>query len=220
MDPIGRAMAALWPEAEAVNLLDDGLSIDRAEEGETLSAALTGRFLTLGDYAVGPMHAAGILATCSAFGPALDQLKAKLPVPVVKPNEPMFRAALASGRRIAMLATFAPAVASMEEEFRGLAADLRPGASLTSIVVPGAIAALRAGDAETHNRLVAAAAAGLDDFDAIMLAHFSTSRALEAVRAATDIPVFAAPEAAVAAMRAAVEAAFADYDAEKGPVTR
>lgn len=207
MEPIAKAMAALWPEAEPVNLLDDALSIDRAhDDGETLSPDLVQRFLDLGGYAAGPMRGAGILATCSAFGPALDQLRDGLSIPVVKPNEPMFRAALKAGNRITMLATFGPAVSSMEEEFRALAAELGSDAKLTSIVVPGAIEALRAGDAATHNRLVAEAAAHLSDTDAIMLAHFSTSRALEAVRAVTDIPVFAAPEAAVQSIRQLVEA--------------
>ena len=44
MEPIARAMAAIWPEAEAANLLDDGLSIDRAREGDALSPELAGRF--------------------------------------------------------------------------------------------------------------------------------------------------------------------------------
>ena len=206
MEPISAAMAALWPEAEAVNLLDDGLSADRAAEGDgEVSEALSDRFLTLGAYAAGPMRAAGILATCSAFGAALDRLQGVSPIPVVKPNEPMFRAAIASGSRIAMLATFAPAVPSMEDEFRELAAGINPDARLESHVVPGAIAALRAGDAVTHNRLVVEAAAGLHGFDAIMLAHFSTARALAEVRAVTDTPVFAAPEAAVEAIRSQVE---------------
>lgn len=206
MEPISAAMAALWPEAEAVNLLDDGLSLDRATEGDgEVSEVLAGRFLTLGAYAAGPMRAAGILATCSAFGAALDQLQGVSPIPVVKPNEPMFHAAIASGSKIAMLATFAPAVPSMEDEFRDLAARINPGAMLESHIVAGAMTALRAGDAATHNRLVAEAAAGLRGFDAIMLAHFSTSRALADVRAATEIPVFAAPEAAVEAIRQQVE---------------
>lgn len=206
MDPVSKAMAALWPEAEPANLLDDALSLDRAGNDEALSPELIQRFLELGAYAAGPMRASGILATCSAFGPALDQLRERMSIPVVKPNEPMFRAAIKAGQRITMLATFAPAVSSMEEEFRMLAAEIGGGAKLTSIVVPGAIDALRSGDAATHNKLVAEAAAKLSDTDAIMLAHFSTSRALDAVRGATEIPIFAAPEAAVQSIRQLVEA--------------
>ncbi|MBP5979874.1 MAG: hypothetical protein KA748_06685 [Halomonas sp.] len=201
MGPIHRAMHDMWPEAESVNLLDDALSIDRAQEGETLSDPLIARFEALGRYAAGPMRAAGILATCSAFGSALNVLAANLAIPVVKPNEPMFEAAIAAGPRIAMLATFAPAVASMEVEFKALA----PDGDLTSIVVPGAIEALRRGDAATHNRLIAETATHLRGYDAVMLAHFSTSRALADVQVVTDLPVFSAPESAVNRIRSLVE---------------
>jgi hypothetical protein len=42
------------------------------------------------------------------------------------------------------------------------------------------------------------------DHDAVMLAHFSTSRAAESVRAEIEVPVFAAPEAAVTRMKTLV----------------
>ena len=64
---------------------------------------------------------------------------------------------------------------------------------------------LRAGDAEAHNRLVAGRAPELGDCDAIMLAHFSTSRAAADVRKVVGVPVLTAPHAAVERMRVMVE---------------
>ena len=61
--------------------------------------------------------------------------------------------------------------------------------------------AVRTGDEATHNRLVSEAAAKLDGFDAITLAHFSTARARQAVQAVTTIPVLTSPDAAVAKLR-------------------
>ncbi|MCT7664139.1 aspartate/glutamate racemase family protein [Shinella kummerowiae] len=203
MEPVQSAMAKLWPQAEVVNLLDDGLTIDRAKEGPELSAALTERFVDFGRYAH-RIGADGILVTCSAFGPAIEKMAAELPVPVLKPNEAMFRAALAAGKRIGMLATFGPAVATMEDEFAAMREEIGSEASLDTTVVPDAIDRLRKGDAEAHNRLVAARAPDFAGHDAIMLAHFSTSRAAEAVRAVVGIAVFSAPEAAVSRMRALV----------------
>lgn len=203
MEPVHSAMARLWPDAEVVNLLDDGLSIDRAKEGPALSAALTERFVDFGRYAH-RIGADGILVTCSAFGPAIERMAAELPVPVLKPNEAMFRAALSAGRRIGMLATFAPAVATMEDEFAEAREAAGSASTLDTIVVADAIDRLRKGDVQTHNRLVAARAAEFSGHDAIMLAHFSTSRAAEAVRAVVDIPVLSAPDAAVLRMRALV----------------
>jgi hypothetical protein len=66
------------------------------------------------------------------------------------------------------------------------------------------MAALKAGDADEHNRLLAQAAPRLAHCDAIMLAHFSTSRALDAVSAAFDGPVLTSPAAAVDKIRRAL----------------
>jgi Asp/Glu/hydantoin racemase len=203
MDPVKAAMASLWPEAETVNLLDDGLTIDRAKEGPDLSEELIQRFVDFGSYAQ-RIGADGILITCSAFGPAIDRMEQELPLPILRPNEAMFREAIAAGDRIGMLATFAPSVATMEEEFRQFAAEAGAAATLETIVVPDAIDLLRAGDADAHNRLVAELAPRFADHDAIMLAHFSTSRAAERVRSEVDVPVLAAPEAAVTRMKALV----------------
>lgn len=199
MMPVASAMERLWPTADAFNLLDDALSADRAKEGDTLSEALTERFVDMGRYAC-RAGADGILVTCSAFGTAIDRMADALPVPVVKPNEAMFRAAMAAGRRIGMLATFAPSVATMTEEFDAFKAEMNADATLTTIVVDRAIDLLRKGDADAHNSLVAHRAPEFAEFDAIMLAHFSTSRAAEMTRACVSVPVFCAPDAAVERM--------------------
>jgi Asp/Glu/hydantoin racemase len=199
MAPIMRAFASEWPEATVSHLLDEALTYDRAQSHE-LTEEVIRRFLRLAEYAY-DRKPDGILATCSAFGPAIERVANALPIPVCKPNQPMFEAALTCGRRIAMIATFAPSVVTMEEEFREAAERLNPHATLTSYIVPDAMKALRAGDEATHNRLVAERAATLEGFDAIMLAHFSTSSALAAAQAKVSCPVFTAPESAVVQLR-------------------
>lgn len=203
MTPIHEAFNDLWPEAETVNLLDDGLTIDRAKE-ERLSPLLSDRFVALGQYGYS-MDAQGILVTCSAFGPAIDQLAASLPIPVLKPNEAMFEAALQQGKRIGMLATFGPSLVTMCEEFERYAELTGSPATLETMLVPDAIDLLRNGDVSSHNRLVAEAAPKLSHCDAIMLAHFSTSRAAESVRGRVSVPVLTAPHAAVNKLRTALE---------------
>lgn len=202
MQPIHQSFQQLWPEAERVNLLDDGLTIDRARDAD-LTPAMIDRFVRFGRYGY-EMGAAGILVTCSAFGPAIDQMKAALPVPVLKPNETMFRAALQQGKRIGMLATFAPAVVTMTDEFNEFVAKTGSDATLKTLIVDDAIDLLRRGDVEAHNHLVAARAPELADCDVIMLAHFSTSRAAVAVKEQVSVPVLSAPDAAVLLMKSLV----------------
>jgi Asp/Glu/hydantoin racemase len=121
--PVEAAFRELWPEAECCNLLDDSLSLDRERDG-VLTAAMSRRIAALAEYAAAT-GAVGILFTCSAFGQAIEAAAARAAVPMLKPNEAMFEAALAAGRRIGMLATFAPSVPSMEAEFRDMAAMRR-----------------------------------------------------------------------------------------------
>lgn len=205
MDPVCAAMKSLWQQAEAVNLLDESLSLDRAREGAELSEPLTRRFISLGRQAI-EGSADGILITCSAFGPAIERLSAEVAVPVLMPNEAMFREALSLGQNIGMIATFEPAIATMEDEFRDFSAQAGSKTRLTTVLARGAIESLRRGDVADHNRRVAEAAESLASCDAIMLAHFSTSRATEAVRAAVKTSVLTAPESAVARMKQLVEA--------------
>ncbi len=200
MVPIQQSFAARWPEAEIVDLLDSSLSVDRAKDHD-LTPRMFERFMELGTYAH-RIGADGILVTCSAFGPAIERMGRELAIPVLKPNDAMFQAALSQGMRIGMLATFAPSVLTMTNEFDDYVRETGSKATLRTIVVDGAMDALRKGDAETHNRLVAARAPELADCDAIMLAHFSTSRAYAQTCAAVPVPVLTSPDSAVDRMRA------------------
>ena len=197
--PVEAAFGELWPEAECVNILDDSLSIDR-ERDQMLTTAMTRRIIALAEYghATG---AAGILFTCSAFGRAIEAAAERLPVPVLKPNEAMFEAALTAGQRIGMLATFAPSVTSMEEEFRQMAAMWHSPATIETYCVPGAMAALKDGDTIAHDRLVSEAAPRFGDHDAVLLAHFSTSRAAAAASTKLGRPVLTSPASAVAKLK-------------------
>lgn len=199
MEPIRQTFASSWPEADVVNLLEDSLSPDRAKQS-AITEALTDRIEALTKYAR-QIGSDAVLFTCSAFGRAIEHAATTVDIPVLKPNEAMFEAAIRTGGRTAMLYTFAPARQGMEVEFHEEAAKINPSATIASFLVEGAIDAIRAGDAETHNRLIAEAAAEIAGFDAIILAHFSTARARGSVEAKTNIPVLTSPDAAVVKLR-------------------
>lgn len=191
--PIEAAFRELWPEPTLMNLLDDSLSADLSRDGR-LTPAMTERFLTLARYAHGT-GADGILFSCSAFGPCIEACAAALPIPVLKPNEAAIEEAMAHGRRIGLLATFPGTLASMPPEFP-------PGTDLVPCLAEGAMAALDAGDLETHDRLAAEASAKLADCDAILLGQFSLARAAPRVSAATGRPVVTTPGSAVRKLKA------------------
>lgn len=205
IQPVEDAFVKHWPEVERINLFDDSLSPDRERDGE-LTASMTRRVAALADYAFSA-GANAVLYTCSAFGEAIDAVKRQHLAPVLKPNEAMFEEALACGARIGMLATFEPSVASMQAEFEAVAQADGRRVKLETICVPEAMAALKAGDSATHNRLLTDAAVNLTGCDALMLAHFSTSRAAAAVAANVKCPVLTSPGSAVLALRRAIEQA-------------
>jgi Asp/Glu/hydantoin racemase len=191
--PIEAAFAEAWPEARLMNLLDDSLAPDLAREGR-LTEAMTQRFLTLARYAAGT-GAQGILFSCSAFGPCIEACARDLtPMPVLKPNEAAIEEVAGLGRRIGLLATFPGTLASMPPEFPA-------GVTVVPCLAEGAMAALDAGDAALHDRLVEAAAPALRDCDAILLGQFSLARAAPMVARATGRPVVTTPGSAVRKLR-------------------
>src|SRR5215218_9522737 len=142
--PIEAAFAKAWPEARLMNLLDDSLSADLARDGK-LTDAMTERFLKLGRYAAATGSDA-ILFTCSAFGPCIEAVaRAHAPMPVLKPNEAMIEQAVTKGRKIGLLSSFPPTLASMPREFPS-------SIELVPKLAEGAMAALDKGDRVIHDR--------------------------------------------------------------------
>ena len=195
MDPTEQAFSELWPEADTFHLLDSSLSTDRAAAGE-LTDDLSQRIIGMADYAV-ERGVDGVLYCCSAFGPAIEAATDKSPVPVLKPNEAMFESALDVGGDLVMLVTFEGSIASMEQEFVEMKTARGSDASLRTVFVEGAREAIDRGDAETHNHLIAEAAADVGACSAVLLAHFSMDRARADVAASVSVPVLSPPSESV-----------------------
>jgi len=205
IDPIEEAASRLWPDAETISILEEGLAVDRARS-DALTPALADRIVQLARYAEGT-GADGILYTCSAFGTAIETAASTSPLPVMKPNEAMFDAAFSYGDRVSMIYTFEPAAGGLAEEFREEAERRGSEAVLTTVFCKGALDAKRAGDQETHDRLIAETAAAIDDADVIMLAQFSMASAASLARDLSAKPILTSPEAAILAIKHRVEEA-------------
>jgi len=201
--PIRDAFARLWPEANTADLLDASLSADLAVAG-TLNAAMHARFLTLGRYAAsgtGSHDTRAILFTCSAFGPAIEAVKADLPIPVMRPNEAAFAEALEIGPRIALVVTFAPSLPALTRELQEMAAAQGKPVQITPVLAGGALPALKAGDGAGHDNAVLRACKDLGPQDAIVLGQFSLARATRVLQPRAGCPVLTTPDSAVRALR-------------------
>src|SRR5688572_13136878 len=205
MDAAVRAFTADWPEARVSNLLDDSLFAWVRETGGVVPE-MYDVFRNLTRHMVG-RGADGILFTCSAFRQVIDACIEEFELPILKPNDAMIEKALDAGGRIAVMATVGPTIPSISVEIEEMAAARGRRVELVPYVVDGAFDALASGDAATHDRLVAEGARDIANCDAIVLAQFTLSRAVPAVQAVNDTPIYNSPGAAVARMREMVRAA-------------
>lgn len=204
LSPAHAAFAAQWPQALCFDLLDTSLAVDLGAAGR-LDAPLMERIQSLADYATRYPGKGGrtraILFTCSAFGPAIDAVKTRLPLPVLKPNEAAFEEALALGSSFGILVTFGPSREPLAAELHAMAAARGRRVTVKSIFAEGALAALTAGDTAAHDRLAAEACRGLEGVDALILGQFSLARAAPGIRRIAPVPVLTTPDCAVRALR-------------------
>lgn len=208
IQPVAAAFDHWWPQAQRMNLLDDRLSQDLVAAG-SLNADIVRRLAGLAHYATA-WGAQGLLFTCSAFGPAIDEVKRTVGLPALKPNEAMFDDALdlcarpGGGGRIGLLTTFAPAAQSMHEELQAVLHQRQLSIPIESAWAHGAMEALNAGDTATHDRLVVEQARSLAACDVVMLGQFSMARAQHLVAKATGKTVLTSPDSAVRRLKAAL----------------
>jgi Asp/Glu/hydantoin racemase len=198
--PIQHAFKEGWPEARLSNLLDDDLVPAYTREGG-LTPHITERICALALYAA-RTGADGILFTCSVFPQAEDLAKQLVRVPLLKPDEAMFVAALEAGARIGVVATNPPAAPAAAAQLR-MAAEARGIAiQVLESVAEGAFAIGNSGDAATHDRMVVEAAERIADrVDVLCLAQVSMAMARAAVQAKVPVPVLTSPAAAVARLK-------------------
>ncbi len=206
--PIRAAFSSGWPGAFTFDLLETSLAIDRAAVGE-LDQAMYDRFETLARYAAGTIgqggHTEAILFTCSAFGPAIGAVKSKLNIPVFRPNEAAFAEALELGARIGLIVSFLPSRDSLRDELLAMAAEAGRQVSVEVAMAEGALEALKNGDGDRHDALIAHAAERLGSVDVLVLGQFSMARAAPGLRGAGRPPVLTTPDSAARAIRAKLE---------------
>jgi len=198
IDPIVASFRANWPQARLANLLEESWMPDLADDGK-LTDAMIERFVMIGHYCV-KTGADAILFTCSAFGPAIDEVRRQLKIPVLKPNEAMYEQLVAKSCSASLMATFPPSIPAMVTEIADMAKAQGTEVKLTTQLVDGALAALQNKRPEEHNQLIAELA-GKQQCDVIAFAQFSMSPALKLAVQRTRTPILTTPDSAVAKLK-------------------
>lgn len=136
------------------------------------------------------------LVTCSSIGRAVDMAAELYEQPVLRVDRAMAEKAVATGRRIGVIATLSTTLDPTAELVRRVAAEQGRDVEIVEHLCAGAFDAVMAGDGATHDRIVSAALTdSLADVDAIVLAQASMARVVAALPdGAVKVPVLASPE--------------------------
>lgn len=198
--PVTAALASRHlPGVEVLNLLDDRIVADLSAGGSA-AASVPGRLAHLAADAK-EAGAEVVMFTCSSISGFAGEVSDAAGIPVLRIDEAMADRAVATGSRIAVIATLrttlAPTVRLIRE--RAELAGMDP--ELSEILVAGAFDAVVAGDRDRHDTLVSGAIeAAATEADVVVLAQASMAGAAE--RVAVDVPVLTSPEPGVARLAA------------------
>ena len=185
------------PNVEVFNIADDSL-VKGIREAGSLTATIARRVANYLESA----ELAGadyIMVTCSSIGPAVEAGARLMGVPVLRVDQPMADQAVATGKRIGVIATLSTTLEPTADLISRRAAIAGKKIELTSKLCEGAFEALMSGDAATHDAKVAAALKELSQqVDVIVLAQASMARVVENLSAEDKrVPILASPGIAV-----------------------
>jgi Asp/Glu/hydantoin racemase len=185
------------PNVDVFNIADDSL-VKSIREAGSLTATIARRVASYLESA----ELAGadyIMVTCSSIGPAVEAGAKSRGVPVLRVDQPMADKAVATGKRIGVIATLSTTLEPTADLIQRRAALAGKQLELTSKLCEGAFEALMSGDAATHDTKVAAALIELSQqVDVIVLAQASMARVVDALKPEDKrVPLLASPGIAV-----------------------
>ena len=140
-----------------------------------------------------------IMVTCSSIGPAVEAAAKARGVPVLRVDQPMADKAVASGKRIGVIATLRTTLEPTADLISRRATAAGKEIELTSRLCEGAFEALMSGDPATHDVKVSATLKELSkQVDVIVLAQASMARVVETLKAEDKrVPILASPSIAM-----------------------
>ncbi|MGW4797484.1 aspartate/glutamate racemase family protein [Nonomuraea sp. NPDC004297] len=182
------------PDVETFNIVDDSLIKNTIAAGRlTPGTARRVAGHVASAEAAGADH---VLVTCSSIGAAVEASEPLTGVPVTRVDRPMADRAVATGRRVGVLATLSTTLDPTADLVRRRAAAAGAEITLTARLCEGAFEALMSGDAATHDAAVAGALRELGgQVDVIVLAQASMARVAGTVE--VPVPVLASPPIAM-----------------------
>jgi Asp/Glu/hydantoin racemase len=203
MPPTKLAFQEVFPEAELVNLLDEGLFLDF---GDQLTPQLRRRMTQLSCYSA-EHGAQAIGLACSVYTPMVEMVRTMVDVPVVSSYGPVMAEAVQAGRRVGLIAAV-PATLRDSEFFlqqaareHGMQVEAYPRLAEDLMAVMR-----REGEATFRCRLAEEVDKLTPHVDAVLLTQFSMASALSHLRTITSMPVLSAPHSSARRLKEVLSA--------------
>ena len=195
----------ILPDVETFNIVDESLIGNTIAVGQLTPA--TSKRVGLYIQSAEEAGADAILVTCSSIGPAVEAARPFVSVPVLRIDEPMADEAVQTGQKIGVIATLSTTLEPTLDLVRRRARAQSKTPELISHLCEGAFDAVRSGDTDTHDRIVAEGLRQLiPQADVVVLAQASMARVVDALPdAEKTVPILSSPRSGVEAARSVIE---------------
>ncbi len=188
--PVNLAFGEEFPEAQLINLSDEGLFIDfKGQLTPTLRRRMSQLICYARDYG-----ADAIGLACSVYAPVVENVRELVDIPVISSYSPVMEEAIKHGRRIGIIAAVPATLRDSEYYLCRTAEENGVTVEPKSVLAEDLIPVLRAqGELAFHRRLAEEVSRLAPEVDAVLLAQFSFATALSHLRATTQVPVLSGP---------------------------
>jgi len=190
MPPTKLAFQEVFPEAELVNLLDEGLFLDF---GDQLTPSLRRRMTQLICYSA-EYGAQAIGLACSVYTPMVEMVCGVVDVPIISSYGPVMVEAVQAGRRVGLIAAVPATLRDAEYFLQQAAREFGASTEVYPRLAEDLMEVKRhEGEAVFCRRLAEEVDKLAPHVDAVLLTQFSMASALVHLRSTAAVPVLSAP---------------------------
>ena len=201
--PVRLAFMEEFPEAEVINLLDEGLLVDFPG---SITPKLRRRMSGLISYCQD--HSADAIGlACSVYAPVVDSARDLVDVPLVSSYGPVMAEAVAAGSRVGVIATNNATMSDSEPYLKLAAQEAGREVHIKQRLATDLIQLLRQdGHTAFEKRLEQETLALATEVDVVLLSQFSFATALDHLRKVSPVPVLSAPHSSARTLKKMLEA--------------
>ena len=200
VEPMNQIFRQWLPEVKLNHIADDSL-IQEVIANDGVTPAVRRRLLSY-YVAAADSGADVVFNTCSSVGDIADFGNTYAPIPVFRIDGPMAEKAVREANRIGVISTLPTTLSPTRRLLERAAREAQREVTLVDGLAEGAFQAGQSGDGNTHDRLIAEAAARIaDQVDLFVLAQGSMARMEKRLADITGKPVLSSPVLGVQGLR-------------------